>query len=533
MGRQIWLLTKVSLRNLFGLNEFRFTKDKKKKSRYYLMGTVGCLVILMVIFYVGMISYGIIAMGAGEVLPALLAMCVSFIVFLFTMTKAGAELFDNRVFEKQIVLPVKVEAILASRFFVMYLTNMLVGILVMAPGMAVYGVMEGPEVTFYLYGIVGSLFLPLLPLLAATVAGVLIAGIGSRWKNRLGKNLVMIVLTLLLVGVIVAGSMGMSQTEESELEAMLRQLVPMLGEQISGIYPPALWLSEAMTEGKISWLLLFAALPVGECFIFFKILSPFYSKICSLLNNSGTTSKEGYARKDMMAKSPLRSMTERELRRYFSSVVYVVNTMVGEMMMVFLAIGVGIMGKDVVDTIFGIEGIAERILPVLLGVLPAVMPMTASSISMEGKEWWMMQVFPVREKVLLRSKVLANLLVVFPFYLVSELVLLFTMQPDVGNAISLLAVPAAYIIFGARVGLAINSRFPIFDWESETRVVKQSAAVSLMLLVGMVSGVIPMAVLVGAREIPAEAVYAVTVGGMAGVILCITKIFSVGKSGEV
>ena len=32
MIRQIKLLTGVSLCNLFGVNEFRYTKDKKKKS---------------------------------------------------------------------------------------------------------------------------------------------------------------------------------------------------------------------------------------------------------------------------------------------------------------------------------------------------------------------------------------------------------------------------------------------------------------------------------------------------------------------
>ena len=38
MGRQIRLLTGLFLRSLFGFNEFRFTGDKKKKSRYLLMG---------------------------------------------------------------------------------------------------------------------------------------------------------------------------------------------------------------------------------------------------------------------------------------------------------------------------------------------------------------------------------------------------------------------------------------------------------------------------------------------------------------
>ena len=52
MGRQIRLLTEISLRNLFGFNEFRFTKDKKKKSRYLLMGVLWFMLLFMLVSYV-------------------------------------------------------------------------------------------------------------------------------------------------------------------------------------------------------------------------------------------------------------------------------------------------------------------------------------------------------------------------------------------------------------------------------------------------------------------------------------------------
>lgn len=523
MGRQIRLLTEISLCNLFGFNEFRFTKDKKKKSRYLLMGVLWFMLLFMLVSYVCAACGGLIFMGAGELAPALLAVCVSVIVFFFTMIKAGPVLFDNRAFETQIALPVEVRAIIVSRFLSMYLTNLFMGMLVMLPGMAVYGLMEKPGITFYLYGLAGSLFLPFLPLTAASVVGALITGIGSRWKTRSGKNLVMILPTMLLVCVILTGSFGlsngMSRMDERDLEEKLQQLMPALRAGIQEIYPPALWLSEAMTEGKFSLLLLFGAVPLAVFAVFLEILSHFYRKICSLLSESGSKVHTGYSSKAMEVKSPLRAMTERELRRYFSSVVYVTNTMVGDLMMVFLAVAIGVVGKEAVDGFLGVEGVAERALPVLLGMMPAMMPLTACSISMEGKQWWMMQTFPVPERILTGSKMLANLLVVLPFYLVSELALLFTLKPDMGGTVSLLAVPAAYIIFSARVGLSINRRFPVFDWENETRAVKQSTSVFLMVLTGMLSGALPVIVLLAVPGILAGVVYAVTVGVLASATL--------------
>ena len=516
MRRQIRLLTQITLCNLLGLNELRFARDKRKKTRYYLMGGLGCLVLVMLAVYVGGAAWGLVYLGAGDLVAAALAMGVSLIVFLFTMVKAGPVLFDQRAFEKQIVLPVDIRAVIASRFFSMYVTDMLLGLLGMLPGVAVYGFMERPGITFYLYGLAGSVFLPLLPLTAASLVGALITGIGSRWKR---KNLAMIVLTMIFVGVVLAGSMGMARMDESGMEETLRRLAPVLREQISRLYPPAIWLSEAMTEGKISSLILFALLPLGCLALFLEILQRFYGKICALLSAGGAKAGEGYKEKELAGKSPLISMTRRELRRYFSSVVYVTNTLVGEMMMVILAAAVSFTGTQAVDGLLGLPGMTQRALPVLLGIMPAMMPTTASAISMEGRQWWMMQTFPVREKDLMRSKVLVNLLVAAPFYLASELALLFALRPGGADAVFLLIVPALYILFGAEAGLAVNRRLPVFDWENETRVVKQSASTFVMVVAGVISGGVPLGILLGFPMIPARAVYALTAAalGMAAV----------------
>ena len=201
---------------------------------------------------------------------------------------------------------------------------------------------------------------------------------------------------------------------------------------------------------------------------------------------------------------------ERELRHYFSSTIYATNTLLGEILMLILAIAVLVTGLETVETMLGLPGVVSRILPLLVGFLPAMMPLTACSISMEGKQWWMLQTLPVTEKDVIRSKVVTKLLVSFPFYLVSEVLLFIAIRPADVDALCLLAVPAVYIIFGARAGLAINSKFPLFDWENEVRVVKQSASAMLTMLASMVSALVPIAVLLACPDIPAAAVYAVT-----------------------
>lgn len=506
MVRQVRLLAKLSLCNLLGFNEFRFTKDAGKKKRYRLMGVVWCVLIVMMMGYVGSLSCGLVYMGMGYYVPAALSMCVAVMVFIFTMLKAGPVLFEGSAYEKQIALPVSVRAVIVSRFLSMYFTDMLLGLLVMLPGMAVYGVMEKPPFTFYLYGVIGGVFLPLLPLTLASVAGAAITGFSSRWRR---KNLAAIVLTMLFVAVVVLGSMGMSGMEESQLEDIMRQLAFLMEERIQSVYPPGIWLSEAMVRGRGGQLCLFLGVSLGFFVVFLEALRPFYGKICALLGAHET--RGNYRMEALDVKPVIRSMVEREFRRYFASVVYVTNTLMGNFLMAAAGVAVLAAGKEAIEEMVGMEGIVERLLPAVLGMLSAMSPMSVCSVSMEGKQWWMMQTLPVTGRDVLRGKVWASILTAAPFYLAAVLLSVIAVRPDGWGLCCILAVPLIYIIFGAKTGAAVNCRFPVLEWENETRVVKESAATFIMMLAGIASGIVPMGALMLFRGIPAFAVYAVWV----------------------
>lgn len=186
-------------------------------------------------------------------------------------------------------------------------------------------------------------------------------------------------------------------------------------------------------------------------------------------------------------------------------------------MMVLLAVGVAVAGTENMDLMLGVPGAVDRALPVLLGAIPVMMPLTASSLSMEGKNWWMMQTLPVSRRDLIWSKVNLQLIVALPFYLVSEAVLIVALRPGLAEAVCLLAMPAVYILFGARAGIAVNEKFPVFDWESEVRVVKQGASVFLMMVIGLATAAVPIIALFALEEAAAW-VY----GATAAVLLLLT-----------
>lgn len=503
MLRQIRLLTGIRLCNLFGINELRFTRDKKKKLRAVGLGVVWILVLFMLACYSGSYAWGLAALGLGEMIPAALAVIVSGAVLVFSFFKAGSVIFQRKDYEFQQPLPVKTTAIITSRFLTMYVTDLMLAVLVMLPGLAVYALKVRPGGLFYIYAAVGMIFLPLLPLTAASVLGALILAVSARWKH---KNLVNIGLTLLLILGALGGSLllswqsGVSGGNQEELQNLLINAAGLLEEKTGALYPPALWFGDALIRQDGGRLLLLAGVSTAVFLVYSAVLQKKFSAICTALD--ADSAKGGFSMKKDRRSGLLVSLWKRELIRYAASPIYVTNTVVGYILMAAVSAILLFVGPERLEELLGVpvffktQGMAERLFPFLLGLPAAMMPPSCSSVSMEGRQWWMMQTLPIPRRLLYAAKLLANLSVALPFYLVSEIFCLTAIKPGPAGAAKLLLIPALYIGGSAAAGLFINSRLPVFDWDNEVRVVKQSASVFLTMMIGMATGIIPIMLIV-------------------------------------
>ena len=119
---------------------------------------------------------------------------------------------------------------------------------------------------------------------------------------------------------------------------------------------------------------------------------------------------------------------------------------------------------------------------------------------MEGNNFWQIQTLPVTTKEFYDSKILANLSVAAPFYLVSVILLGLAVRPSVWELIWLLVIPGCYVIFSCVVGITVNLTFPVLKWDNEVRIVKQSASMLVTMLVGMISSILPLLVVVFTGE---------------------------------
>lgn len=472
MIRQISILTKAQLYNFLNINVFRHTKDKKKKRNTMAMGFLWLLVIGIVFLYVGMFSLGYIILGMGDVVPMYLVMISALIIFIFGMLKAGSIIFQKNSYEVLCSLPVSQTAIVISRFLNMYVGNLLLSLAVMVPGMAVYALMEKPGTAFYIFGIVGTLFIPLLPMTVATLFGALITAVSSRMKH---KSLVASILSIIFVVGVMMLTSAMGEIEGDFTEAMIQNMAQIITSVISQVYPPAVWIGTAMTEGNILNGVLYVGVSLAVFAVMVLLVANNFHRICQ--NLYSTSAKHNYQMQKLKAASALGALYRKDFKQYFSSSVYMTNTIIGPVMMVVLAVGIAVVGVEKIEASFPVD--INSLLPFLLAAVVCLMPTTCTAISLEGKEWWIIQSLPMKAKTVFDSKILLNLTLVAPFYFIAEVIMILTLDLSLPELVWMILLPIIFIVFACVFGITINIRFPMMKWENEAAVVKQSASATL------------------------------------------------------
>ena len=109
-----------------------------------------------------------------------------------------------------------------------------------------------------------------------------------------------------------------------------------------------------------------------------------------------------------------------------------------------------------------------------------------SSISLEGKNLWILKTLPVDIKKVLKSKVLFNILVILPISIISLVIVFFTFNLALTELLIGILFEILISIFVGEFGIIINLKYPKINYINETQVVKQSLSSFLCVMLPMV-----------------------------------------------
>ena len=118
---------------------------------------------------------------------------------------------------------------------------------------------------------------------------------------------------------------------------------------------------------------------------------------------------------------------------------------------------------------------------------------TAASLSLEGKNRWIMCSAPTQARTVYNSKIAVNLTVILPVLYISAIFIRIAIPCSLMQTVLMFLIPTVYAFFISVLGIYLNIKFPKYDWTSEYYAVK-GGAISVLATVGggMASSLTPL-----------------------------------------
>ncbi len=487
MKNKVWLLAKIQLMRVWNPEFFKDRGLRKKRKRFLLLslGMVGIGALIM--FYSALISLGFVQMGMGGAIPVVMMGICSLLLIAISFMKSGGTLFGGKNFDMVLSLPVTVRQVVLSRMLFLYGAGFLVFFAGFLPAAIVYTVNMGAGVGEGFNLLLAVVLGPCIPVVLSLVLSVLVMLLAERLPQR--EIFVIVLNVAIFVGVLFwTGKISVTMDEKA-----LMNMGKALANGVTSLYPPAGVAFSFLEKGSIWGTLLFAVLSIALFWGFVILVSRFYVKINEMFSSSKSKNagKVTYGKGSTIRKALLK----KEWRRLLSCPIYAMNTVVGYVLMILLGIMVLTMKEETLTGMLDIPEIENQLtkaFPFIIAMCTGIAPMTAPSLSLEGKSRWIMCSLPVKSIEIFRAKITLNLLFAVPSALLCSLCVLIRFPGTAADNILLFVLPLVFGVFTAVFGMAVNVKFPSYDWMQEIQAVKNSASVLICVFTGMFATLLPL-----------------------------------------
>jgi ABC-2 type transport system permease protein len=471
----------ILLKNSFNIfvGALQGKKKRKKTSVAILLILLGTVAIYALTFYQAKTMFdGLSSLGLSRLCvfhACLTTLCV--LAIIGVMRVSGNSKFNDA--ELLLSLPIKKRDIIIVKTINKYLFDLFFVFMLFSPYIILFEVQTGFSISVTIFSVLLTLILPLFSVGLSYIVDFVVSHLFNKSKVAgMLKSLFSVLIYLAIMAVLLIKTFTYGSAEFQSLEAYFadRPLSYMLLKFVLDQSLPDIFGTLALT------ILPFVLGMILFGFSFGKNLTGYVAKDKDLkFKNKGNL---------------FGSLFKKEVSFYFSTPAYVVNTIIGPVFILAFSIILAIMGADTIGTIFGLEGLSKNealyiIVPLFCGLVALTM-VSCSSISLEGKNLWILKSTPVDTKTLFLAKIMLNIVLVSPVVILSSVILTIALSLSFEEFLIICLLPVILNISLSFGGIIINLWLPKLDWTEETQVVKQSLATLITMILGIILALIPV-----------------------------------------
>lgn len=377
-------------------------------------------------------------------------------------------------------MPIPVRVIMTSRLLSVYLMGLMYSGIVILPAILVYWFTVPVTAGRILGGVVLLVDISLFVLTLSCALGWVVAKISLKLKR---KSFITVIVSLVFFGLYYFVCF--------RSQAMITDLLlnaENVGNKLKGIYP--LYLFGRVGCGDGVAMLIVSAVVIALLALVWYLIARSFLHIATA---SGNTAKTVYHEKAVKPVSADAALLRKELGRFTSSPLYMLNCGLGTVFLVVLAVLALIKGREVflmMNALFaGGEGFVTVLAALCLCLLAGSNDISTPSVSLEGKSLWIAQSLPIDPWQALRAKLRMHLLITELPLVVCAVCVAAVSGAALPEIVMMLVTPMVYVVLSATFGLFMGLKRPNLNWTSEVAPIKQGLAVFLSMFVGWLAAV--------------------------------------------
>lgn len=458
-------------------------KDRKSGKLRTARGIAGYVLLYLLLFgFIGVV-FGIAAAALCEPLLSAgmgwLYWCLMGVIAVFfgvfgSVFNTYSSLYQARDNDLLLSMPVPESRILMVRLSGVYAMGLMYELITMIPTLIIWFVTAPFSVT----GTVNALLIPLVLsffiLVLSAVLGLAVALIAGRMKH---KNILIVFVSL----VFMAAYYYLYSKAYSILQLILLNAEAAGSRLRIVLYP--LYQMGLAAQGRVSSMLIFTVIVAALSAATYAVLSRSFLKLAT--SHRGTA-RTVYKEQTVKAGSVSSALLRKEFRRFTGSASYMLNCGLGIILMPASAV-VLIWKAEMVQEFIS-RGFIQDYVPVMalasICLLTAMNDMAAPSVSLEGRNLWIAQSFPVSGRQVLAAKLKMHLILTLIPAIPLVIAVEWVMKPTIFYAVMIPAAAVLFVVLMAETGLMLNLKMPDLHWTSEIVPIKQSASVMIALFGG-------------------------------------------------
>lgn len=505
--KSLWAMIRLTLLTQFHLSVYRHRYLVRKEKLwqpllFFLILLLLLPVLVMMIGGYGALYYGLSHINQETLLLQFFVVAAQVTALFFGFFFVISNLYLSGEIESLLPLPVTPRQVLIARFIGIWISELLPLLVMIFPGFIVYGVLSSAGMTYYLGVILLFPLLPLFPLVLVTILSMLIMRISNVKKHRDLLQAVGLIVGVAIFIVVQIFFRGDWVEENSSALEMIQEVLISFQSKLTTWFPQSVWVVDALTapafqEGLLGWglflglnlLSLWLMITVGKSLLYPGVVGG---------NEVSSRRRVWKSRRQVQigsARSPLSALFKREWKLYFRTPMFFLNGIAPIIMLIGASGAFTFTDNDKEIVSFLTDTSVTWDPAVWIGAsmvifLSSFTSVSSSSISREGKQFYISKLIPVPVALMIRAKWLFSLSISIFLIVLLGIVFGFFGVP-LSSILWMVLIGVCLASICNLCGIMLDALIPNLKWTNPQEAVNKSYAGLLLVgLVGIVAGIL-------------------------------------------